>query len=115
MTQPLHERPLRCRFTADVFRGTRRVPVAGFTKFLIFYQSRDGEILILRVVHGAREPLTAESFKDAKEESGDLTSALEAQAKGLTVAEAEAVGELERKTKRLPYRVNRVTLGLGIN
>lgn len=44
-----------CRFTADVLRGTRRVPVAGFTKFLIFYQSRDGEILILRVVHGARD------------------------------------------------------------
>lgn len=45
----------RCRFTADELRGTRRMPVAGFTKFLIFYLSRDGETLILRVVHGARD------------------------------------------------------------
>ena len=45
----------RCRFTADELRGTRRMPVAGFTKFLIFYLSREGETLILRVVHGARD------------------------------------------------------------
>ena len=45
----------RCRFTADELRGTRRTPVAGFTKFLIFYQSRERETLILRVVHGARD------------------------------------------------------------
>jgi toxin ParE1/3/4 len=45
----------RCRFTADELRGTRRMPVAGFAKHLIFYQSREGEILILRVVHGARD------------------------------------------------------------
>jgi plasmid stabilization system protein ParE len=31
------------------------MPVAGFTKFLIFYQTRDLETLILRVVHGARD------------------------------------------------------------
>jgi plasmid stabilization system protein ParE len=31
------------------------MPVAGFTKFLIFYLSREGETLILRVVHGARD------------------------------------------------------------
>jgi toxin ParE1/3/4 len=45
----------RCGFTADELRGTRRMPVAGFTKFLIFYLSGEGEILILRVVHGARD------------------------------------------------------------
>lgn len=45
----------RCRFTADELRGTRRMPVAGFTKFLIFYQTREPETLILRVVHGARD------------------------------------------------------------
>ena len=45
----------RCRFTADELRGTRRMPVAGFTKFLIFYQTRERETLILCVVHGARD------------------------------------------------------------
>jgi toxin ParE1/3/4 len=45
----------RCRFTVDELRGTCRVPVAGFAKHLIFYQSREAEILVLRVVHGARD------------------------------------------------------------
>lgn len=44
-----------CRFTAAELRGTRRVPVAGFAKHLIFYQPRESEILVLRVVHGARD------------------------------------------------------------
>ena len=44
-----------CRFTAAELRGTRRMPVAGFAKHLIFYQSRESEILVLRVVHGARD------------------------------------------------------------
>ena len=58
MTDTLLRRPTagtRCRFTADELRGTRRMRVAGFTKFLIFCQSREGETLILRVVHGARD------------------------------------------------------------
>ena len=37
------------------FRGTRRMPVAGFAKHLIFYQSSERKILVLRVVHGARD------------------------------------------------------------
>ena len=45
----------RCRFTVDELRGTCRVPVAGFAKHLIFYQPRETEILVLRVVHGARD------------------------------------------------------------
>ena len=45
----------RCRFTAEELRGTRRMPVAGFGKHLIFYQARESEIVILRVVHGARD------------------------------------------------------------
>lgn len=44
-----------CRFTAAELRGTRRMPVAGFSKHLIFYQSSESEILVLRVVHGARD------------------------------------------------------------
>ena len=46
---------LRCSFTADELRGTRRMPVAGFAKHLIFYQSRERKILVLGVVHGARD------------------------------------------------------------
>jgi toxin ParE1/3/4 len=45
----------RCSFTADELHGTRRMPVAGFAKHLIFYQSSERKILVLRVVHGARD------------------------------------------------------------
>jgi toxin ParE1/3/4 len=45
----------RCTFTVDELRGTHRMPVAGFAKHLIFYQSRGTEILVLRVLHGARD------------------------------------------------------------
>jgi toxin ParE1/3/4 len=45
----------RCSFTADELRGTRRLPVADFAKHLAFYQSRERKILVLRVVHGARD------------------------------------------------------------
>lgn len=44
-----------CKFTAPELRGTRRMPVAGFAKHLIFYQFSESEILVLRVVHGARD------------------------------------------------------------
>ena len=44
-----------CDFGPEELRGTRRTPVAGFPKHLIFYQARASEILILRVVHGARD------------------------------------------------------------
>lgn len=37
------------------FAVTRRTFVAGFPKHLIFYQAHESEILILRVVHGARD------------------------------------------------------------
>jgi hypothetical protein len=40
--------------------------------------------------------LIAQSFKDAKEEAGHLTAALDAQAKGLTVAEAESITNANR-------------------
>ncbi len=45
----------RCRFTADELHGTRRLPVAGFPMHLVFYQFQEGEIRVLRVVHGARD------------------------------------------------------------
>ncbi|MGB7556146.1 MAG: type II toxin-antitoxin system RelE/ParE family toxin [Candidatus Korobacteraceae bacterium] len=44
-----------CTFQADQLSGTRRLPVAGFPKHLLFYQFREDEIRVLRVVHGARD------------------------------------------------------------
>lgn len=44
-----------CTFRADELHGTRRVPVAEFSKHLVFYKSHESEILVLRVIHGARD------------------------------------------------------------
>lgn len=44
-----------CKFAAAELRGTCRMPVAGFAKHLIFYRLSESEILVLRVVHGARD------------------------------------------------------------
>jgi toxin ParE1/3/4 len=44
-----------CKLDAEELRGTRRMAVARFPKHLIFYQVREDGILILRVVHGARD------------------------------------------------------------
>jgi len=44
-----------CRFALTELRGIRRVPVSGFPKHLIFYSVEDNEVLILRVLHGARD------------------------------------------------------------
>ncbi|HEU5452903.1 MAG TPA: type II toxin-antitoxin system RelE/ParE family toxin [Terriglobales bacterium] len=44
-----------CKFKAEELRGTRRVPVSRFPRHLVFYQAQEDEILILRVVHGARD------------------------------------------------------------
>jgi hypothetical protein len=42
-------------FSATELGGARRVPVAGFPKHLVFYQSYPDEIVVLRIVHGARD------------------------------------------------------------
>jgi len=44
-----------CSFSATELRGVRRVPVAGFPKHLVFYQTDPDKILVLRIVHGARD------------------------------------------------------------
>ena len=44
-----------CSFGADELRDVRRAPVAGFPKFLVFYRMEKDELLILRVIHGARD------------------------------------------------------------
>jgi toxin ParE1/3/4 len=45
----------RCLFRAKDLRGTRRLVVIGFPKHLIFYKAGKTHILVLRVVHGARD------------------------------------------------------------
>jgi toxin ParE1/3/4 len=48
-----------CHFKAAELHGLRRIAVPGFPRHLLFYRFDGDEILIVRVVHGARdlEPL----------------------------------------------------------
>lgn len=43
-----------CTFRSAELHNVRRAPVAGFAKHLVFYQFYDNGILVLRIVHGAR-------------------------------------------------------------
>jgi toxin ParE1/3/4 len=42
-------------FASSELNDVRRTTIPGFPKHLLFYRVRDSEILILRVVHGARD------------------------------------------------------------
>ena len=44
-----------CRFSRTELRGIRRVPISGFPKHLVFYSVENNDVLILRVLHGARD------------------------------------------------------------
>jgi toxin ParE1/3/4 len=44
-----------CKFQSEELADTRRTPVSGFSKHLIFYQVHEQEVFVLRVVHGARD------------------------------------------------------------
>lgn len=44
-----------CIFKAADLKGVRRVPVPRFPKHLVFYRVRSQELIILRIVHGARD------------------------------------------------------------
>lgn len=44
-----------CSFGSSELRHVRRTTIAGFPKHLIFYRFFDGKVLVLRVVHGARD------------------------------------------------------------
>ena len=44
-----------CSFKAIELAGVRRMPVPRFPKHLVFYRFRDQKIVILRIVHGARD------------------------------------------------------------
>lgn len=42
-------------FRAKELQDIRRMPIEGFPKHLIFYRAEEAAIIILRVVHGARD------------------------------------------------------------
>ena len=44
-----------CDFRPAELRNVRRLPLAGFPKHLLFYEFKKKEILVLRVLHGARD------------------------------------------------------------
>jgi toxin ParE1/3/4 len=44
-----------CRFGPAELRNIRRVSISGFPKHLVYYKIWDDEVLILRVLHGARD------------------------------------------------------------
>jgi len=44
-----------CRFQAAELHGLRRTAIPGFPKHLLFYKFDCGEVLVVRVVHGARD------------------------------------------------------------
>ena len=44
-----------CKFKSAELRGVRRISLAGFPKHLLFYEFKEKKILVLRVLHGARD------------------------------------------------------------
>jgi toxin ParE1/3/4 len=44
-----------CRFALPELRNIRRTSISGFPKHSVFYRVGDHEVLILRVLHGARD------------------------------------------------------------
>jgi toxin ParE1/3/4 len=44
-----------CGFKAETLRTVRRALIRGFPKHLVFYQYQEKELMVLRVVHGARD------------------------------------------------------------
>lgn len=44
-----------CNFTAPELCDIRRSTITGFPKHLIFYRFAEGELFVMRVLHGARD------------------------------------------------------------
>jgi toxin ParE1/3/4 len=44
-----------CAFRPSELHNVRRSTITGFPKHLLFYRFLEGELLVLRVVHGARD------------------------------------------------------------
>lgn len=41
--------------SSESLKGTKSWPIRGFEKWIVFYQIRDDELLVIRVLHGARD------------------------------------------------------------
>jgi len=44
-----------CKFRSAELRNVKRTTIRGFPKHLLFYRIRGAEVLVLRIVHGARD------------------------------------------------------------
>ena len=44
-----------CNFKSTELHDVRRISLAGFPKHLLFYEFKEKTILVLRVLHGARD------------------------------------------------------------
>jgi len=44
-----------CTFKPEALRGLQKIPVDGFPSHLVFYQLLQNQILVVRVLHGARD------------------------------------------------------------
>ena len=44
-----------CHFKSTELHNVRRISLSGFPKHLLFYEFKEKEILVLRVLHGARD------------------------------------------------------------
>lgn len=44
-----------CRFRSTELQDIRRIPISGFPKHLMFYRVSPAGVLVLRIVHGARD------------------------------------------------------------
>ena len=44
-----------CAFRSPELQGVRRTTISGFPKHLLFYRFDEGVVVVLRVVHGARD------------------------------------------------------------
>ncbi|MBL8870220.1 MAG: type II toxin-antitoxin system RelE/ParE family toxin [Planctomycetaceae bacterium] len=42
-------------YSSDTLRGTRSWPIRGFENWIVFYVVRDNELIVIRVLHGARD------------------------------------------------------------
>ena len=44
-----------CTFRSPELADLRRAPIPGFPRHLLFYKFHEGEVFVLRIVHGARD------------------------------------------------------------
>ena len=44
-----------CTFRSPELADVRRTPIPGFPRHLLFYKFHEGEVFVLRIIHGARD------------------------------------------------------------